>query len=964
MNLSPTDTDPVSSEALFQHSPLPMWVHSSTTGRFLAVNAAAVTEYGYSAVEFRELTLAAICPGVDARKEPASPPATEVFTTRLRRKDGEFRRVEIHANPLQYRGQSARVVLVVDLKARGKMVADPRARETLRREQLEAIASDEPLERILNKLLAGLTRDWPGTQMGLFHAEEGAGCAAISALAPEGATWGGPVSAALDPLSRDAWKETSGDTLLGPADFARWPAALAQVAQELGVTWATVQYFSTKPATAFWLLVWGTGTTPVAAELTARVQSKLQLLRLAITRQQTLSDLQQLAASLERRVAQQTEEVHRQADAMNATVEGLALLEGGIYVYMNPAHAAMYGYAVDELIGKPWTVLYDPVETRRLQEEAFPILAAQRHWSGETQGLRKDGSRITGDISLTITSKGYLVCACRDNTLRHQQTEAIRQSEEQLSLVLNSTTDGFWDWSITHGTVTYSAHYLEMLGHRSGELPNTSKTWSDRLHPDERTQVLAESTALRNGTAATFNREYRLRTKSGQWLWVHDRGKVVAYDKEGRPARAVGSLSDITQRSEAETALRQRTGELIELNAELARAAQGRDEFLARVSHELRTPLTSILALTEMLADMPMLAVDERALRQIRSIHDSGLHLLQLINEILDVAKLEAGQFQLKIAPCDAAEISRASLRLVSPQATRRELELTFEPGSAELHVLADPLRLKQMLVNLLGNSIKFTPAHGKVQLEISQPEPGRVQFRVSDTGIGISPDKLGQLFRPFMQLESGLNQSTGGSGLGLVIVKHFTELQQGSISVTSAPGSGSCFYLQLPEATPLPVPALPRPEATASTAPVDPATTEPPDRDHPSDPLTVLLVDDNELNRESLAEFLMRAGFKVIPVPDGASALRELLQVHPDVIIMDVQMPGMDGLEATRRLRQLPDAGIAGTPVLGLTAMAMPGDRERCLRAGMTEYQVKPFPLKLLPEVLKRLARSRPPQP
>lgn len=828
--------------------------------------------------------------------------------------------------------------------------------EHQRRLQLEAIAADAPLPGILAQLVTNLSERWPEAHAGLFQAETSEGDSTVVALSPKAAPWATQMLSVLNGPTRQHLDAHPPEQVLTADRFNELPGPMAALNSNFAAGWFTARHFHTKPNGGYWLVLWGTGPQPETAALNARLRVKIQLLRLAITRHQTLTDLQQLATSLEQRVAEQTEQVRRQAHAMDATVDGLSILENETYVYMNPAHATVYGYTVGDLLGKSWTTLYSDSEIQRLRNTVFPILLSVRHWSGETLGRRKDGTTFSSDISLTLTQEGYIVCACRDNSQRHQQTEAIRRSQEQLSLVLSSTNDGFWDWSIPTGAVIYSNRLQEMLGYRPGELPGTFKSWFDRIHPDDRERVLAVTEALRTGTLESFDREYRLRRQDGQWLWVHDRGKVVAYDAQGHPIRAVGTHSDITLRREAEGALQRRTAELIELNAELARAAQGRDEFLARVSHELRTPLTSILALTEMLTDPQLNSLPERSLRQIRSIHDSSLHLLQLINEILDLAKLEAGQFRLNITACDAAQVAQESIRLINPQATRRQLHLKFEPGPQGLHVLADPLRLKQMLVNLLGNAIKFTPAHGHVQLEISQPEPGRIQFRVNDTGIGISPEKLGTLFRPFVQLESGLNHATNGSGLGLVIVKHFAELQRGSISATSAPGYGSCFFLQLPEATgrPAPVPTKPAGTDQWTSLTFGPPAGAP----APLPPINVLLVDDNELNRESLGEYLTSAGFVVFPVPDGATALRELPQLHPDVIIMDVQMPGLDGLEVTRRMRQLPDLTLAQIPILGLTAMAMPDDRARCLAAGMTAYQVKPFPLKLLPDVLRRLAR------
>jgi PAS domain S-box-containing protein len=327
--------------------------------------------------------------------------------------------------------------------------------------------------------------------------------------------------------------------------------------------------------------------------------------------------------------------LQRLVGAFEATMEGVAVLQGDLYVYMNPAHAVMYGYTVAELLGQPWRMLYDDDEVRRIEAEAFPQLAQRGCWSGSTRGRRKDGSVIYGDISLTNTPTGDLICACRDNSERNRQEEMIRLSQEQLSLVLEATEEGTWDWDVQSGRVVFSDQWLAMLGYSPGELPGELSSWADRLHPDDRARVEADIQAFLHVTGGRFLSEYRMRHKEGGWRWISDRGKVVERDPSGRPIRAVGAHTDITARRAAEFTLEQRTRELLEANAGLARAAQVRDEFLARISHELRTPMTTILALVEMLLYRRAEPLTERQRARILSVQESGQHLVELIDEIL-----------------------------------------------------------------------------------------------------------------------------------------------------------------------------------------------------------------------------------------------------------------------------------------------------------------------------------------
>ena len=538
----------------------------------------------------------------------------------------------------------------------------------------------------------------------------------------------------------------------------------------------------------------------------------------------------------------------RLVGAFEASMEGLGILAGDLFVHINPAHAVMYGYTVSELLGQSWRLLYDEEEIRRIEAEVFPLLGQHGRWSGATRGRRKDGTSISADISLTITPTGDLICACRDNSERHRQEEMIRRSQEQLSLVLQATEEGTWDWDITSGTVAYSDQWLGMLGYHAEELPARLETWSERVHPDDLPRVEEEIRAFLRPGGAKLRSEFRMRHRDGSWRWISDRGKVVARDRAGRALRAVGAHTDITARRTMELALEQRTQELIEANTGLARAAQVRDEFLARISHELRTPLTTILALVEMLLGSRMDSLNERQRTRILSVQESGRHLVDLIDEVLDLAKLEAGTMKVDLEAVPVVGIAERAVQLIAPHAQRKELQLSFEPGPRGLAVIADPLRLKQILVNLLTNAVKFTPAGGEVHLTVTpvrhNMEAAWVDLRVRDTGIGIPPEKLGQIFQPFVQLDSGLNRNFGGSGLGLAIVKHFTEMQGGEIIVSSQPGQGSEFCVRLPAA------ACPS-EARASQVTATSTTTGP-------DPTwAILLVDDNLTNRTLVAEYL-----------------------------------------------------------------------------------------------------------
>jgi signal transduction histidine kinase len=433
-------------------------------------------------------------------------------------------------------------------------------------------------------------------------------------------------------------------------------------------------------------------------------------------------------------------------------------------------------------------------------------------------------------------------------------------------------------------------------------------------------------------------------------------GAVVTFADISERKRAVAALHAAHDALAEERALlaervRERTAELGLANSELARTARAKDEFLAAMSHELRTPLTTVLGIAETLEDGLLGPVNEQQVRGVKTIQESGHHLLDLINDILDVAKVESGKMRLVWDRVPVQQLCDASLRLVRQAAQRKGIELSCSLDPEVGLIRGDSRRLKQLLVNLLSNAVKFTPEGGSVGLDVAgAPEDQRLRLRVWDTGIGIPAEQLPQLFKPFVQIDSGLSRQYGGTGLGLVLAYGMAELHGGSISVESRVGEGTCFQVDLPW----------EPELEAlEPAPPPPQTldTQPPPAAVRTGSARILLAEDNATSAEMLSGYLQRLGHRVVVARNGVEAVAQATAEPPDLILMDVQMPEVDGLEATRRLRRYPE--FSTTPIIALTALAMPGDRERCLNAGMDDYLAKPLGLKELHQRLQNwLAR------
>lgn len=442
-------------------------------------------------------------------------------------------------------------------------------------------------------------------------------------------------------------------------------------------------------------------------------------------------------------------------------------------------------------------------------------------------------------------------------------------------------------------------------------------------------------------------------------------GKIIVYydtphqfaEEEIQLAETIAAyVATAVTRKQSEKALQQ-TNERLELtNAELARATRLKDEFLANMSHELRTPLNAILGLSEGLIDEAFGTLNDFQRKSVFTIERSGKHLLELINDILDLAKIEAGKIELQLDVVPVKQLCDSSLAFVRQLALKKQIQLKTEIASEVDTIVADERRLRQALINLLSNAVKFTNEGGSVTLEVTPDRSQQqIRFNVIDTGIGIAQEDIYQLFQSFVQLDRRLDRQYAGTGLGLVLARRIAELHNGTITVESEVEKGSQFAITLPwksssiAAKSQRVGLL----STPASSGTDPENWE-------TVPL-ILLAEDNDINTEMLFDYLTCRGYQVTTAKNGFSAIEKAVILQPDLILMDIQMPKMDGLAAIRRIRtDLSLVDIAQTPIIALTALAMPSDRQRCLDAGANAYLAKPIELKSLTTLIQQLLQEK----
>lgn len=649
-------------------------------------------------------------------------------------------------------------------------------------------------------------------------------------------------------------------------------------------------------------------------------------------------ELQQLNRNLEERVRERTAEVRDLYE--NAPTGYHSLDKEGRYVIVNQTELNWLGYTREELIDRP-TDAFMTEKSGRAFRESFTLFQ-NSGWMKDLEFdyARKDGSLIPVLLSATAVhdetgafKMGRFTIF--DNTERKQAENELKRNVNFTRALLNAVPTPVF-YKDREGRYLGCNHaFVELMGKTSGEIQGKlpHEIW-ETTHADVYRQKdfeLMEDNQRQVYESVVSDKDGTLRPV----IFVKD----IFFDESGNVAGLVGAFIDITERKKAEETLQH-------ANKELARALRTKDEFLANISHELRTPLNGILGFTEMLLSGDFGDLDDRQTKYLSSIESSGRHLLGLINDLLDLAKIEAGKLEIIPEKLVIADLCQASLIFVKQVALKKGIRIELENEDAGVFMVADQRRLKQILVNLLSNAVKFTSAAGSVKLKASRDlERMCIVFSVKDTGIGISPEDMPKLFKPFTQVDSSLTRSHEGTGLGLALVRELVELHGGSIAVESEVGVGSTFTVNIPQANF--VDAAPGVGEDPGTRSEMEGNTQPPAG-------RILLAEDMESNIMILGDYLEAQGFEVVFARNGREAVSICKEALPDLILMDIQMPEMDGLEAIRQIRA--DSRFATLPIVALTALAMNGDRERCLEAGATEYVSKPMNLKKLRELIGSL--------
>ena len=514
-----------------------------------------------------------------------------------------------------------------------------------------------------------------------------------------------------------------------------------------------------------------------------------------------------------------------------------------------------------------------------------------------------------------------------DITERKQAEQALKNSEEKFRQLAENIREVFWMMDAAGTEILYiSPAYEKVWGRTCEGLYRNPMSWIDAIHPEDREP--AHRTFDRQLQGEAIDSEYRIHTPDGAEKWISDRAFPIR-DESGTIVRVVGIAEDMTERKRHER-------ELIDAREGADAANRAKSRFLANMSHEIRTPMNGVIGMIQLLMET---ALTEEQKRFAEVVQTSGQVLLALIDDILDLAKVEAGKIALEWLPFDLRRTVDEVAQLLGVQAGAKGLRIRLLIAEeAPRIVRGDAHRLRQVLTNLCSNAIKFT-SRGEIALEVTVVggQNGRttLRFAVTDTGIGIAPEALRSLFLPFMQADASTTRKYGGTGLGLAICKQLAEMMGGAIGVDSREGVGSTFWFTAVFDLAEPAQAA-LAEGSGKTAARRGVTVN-------GRPARILVAEDNATNRIVALAQLRKLGYEADTVSNGAEAVEAVESGRYDLVLMDCEMPVMDGFEAARRIRM---SSRPRFPIVAVTADAMPADRERCLRVGMNGYLAKPVEL------------------
>jgi len=609
-------------------------------------------------------------------------------------------------------------------------------------------------------------------------------------------------------------------------------------------------------------------------------------------------------------------------ESSNDAVIGKSL--DGLITDWNAAAQRMFGYSEEEAVGQPVQVLIPP--DRRAEESRIEEALSHGHPIPPFDTVRLSRSGEPIEVSLTVSpirdSSGKLIGASkilRDVSVQRRAESALRDSEERLRFTLEAAHIGDWNLDLATGTMQHSARHDQCFGYAEQVADWTFDTFIEHVHPEDRAEV--QQTLH---VAITALRDWRVQCRvvwpDGSVHWISKHGSVQR--KGDKATRMLGIVSEITEQRQAENA--RLTAQRLEAeNRQIQEANRLKSQFLANMSHELRTPLNAVIGFADLLHSGYVKPDSPKHQAFLGHIGTSGRHLLQLINDVLDLSKVESGKFEFFPEPVDLPAVLKEAQDILHTAVARKDIHITTEIDSDLSNISLDPARLKQVLYNYLSNAIKFTAAGGRVMVRALAEGPDHFRVEVEDTGIGISATDLPRLFTEFQQLDAGYSKQHQGTGLGLALTRRLVQAQGGQVGVRSTLGVGSVFHVVLNRQD-----GLDRRRAEATALGVLEREAE-----------RVLVIEDDQRDQALLVEALAQAGFEVDAAADGPYALRRARETAYAALTLDLSLPGQRGLELLDDIRS--QGASQASPVVGVS---MPANLDMSATFAIANVLCKPI--------------------
>ena len=580
----------------------------------------------------------------------------------------------------------------------------------------------------------------------------------------------------------------------------------------------------------------------------------------------------------------------------------------------------------------------------------------ERYWENLAIPVKDSYGNITSIIEVS-----------RDITTRKLAERELLRTKERLELSMKAGNVAWWIWDYPSGLVEYDKRKAEMAGYTYEEFPKNVYKITELIHPDDYDKTMQVMTDHLKGKIPEYRIDYRLKTKQNDYVWFHDRGKVIERKEDGTPLKLSGAVIDITKRKEVEEKLRttlekqKKIDESLKIAKEQAEEAnKAKSDFLANMSHEIRTPLNGIVGFTELLQKTNLTKSQKRYMDHV---HNSATALLDIINDILDFSKIEAGKLEINFEKTDLNELISNSLDVIKFKVRDKNIKLKQKiDKKIPPFILTDPIRLRQILTNLLSNASKFTES-GEIFISVEcldcalAESKAHLRFSVRDTGIGISAENQKRVFLSFSQADYSTTKKYGGTGLGLTITNNLLNLMGSQLHLESELNTGSVFSFELKVNT-----------AETDDKKADEMVEKKHEPIHKQDellqtlqldafqthPVRIMIAEDNEVNME-LTEIIIKDVFKtintkadfeesvyIIKAENGEKAIEQYVSETPEIVFLDIQMPLKNGYQVAQEIRKKQDK-IIKPYIIALTAAAVKGEREKCLHAGMDEYLTKP---------------------